>query len=72
LLFPGRRTRGDSLRAVGRDAITLLGTSVGLMCIAAPIEGFFSFNPGVPGGLKVAVAIVEVIGWGLFWSRYGK
>jgi uncharacterized membrane protein SpoIIM required for sporulation len=72
LLFPGRRTRADSLRAVGRDAITLLATSVGMMCIAAPIEGFFSFNPFVSGGLKLAVASVEIVGWSLFWSRYGK
>ena len=72
VLNPGRRRRADALRAVGRDAIVLLATSVVLMFIAAPIEGFFSFQPGVPQWLKAAVAVLEVIGWAMFWSSYGR
>jgi len=71
LINPGRRTRGASLKAVGKDAIILLATSVCLMFIAAPIEGFFSFNPNVPGALKVAVAIVSLGAWLAFWSNFG-
>jgi uncharacterized membrane protein SpoIIM required for sporulation len=72
LINPGRRSRGDSLRAVGRDGVTLLATSVVLMLIAAPIEGFFSFNPAVPGWLKTTVAAVEVMAWAAFWTGYAK
>lgn len=72
LINPGRRSRGAALRAVGKDAIVLLGTSVVLMFIAAPIEGFFSFNPRIPQPLKVMVAVVTFVMWMIFWSQMGK
>lgn len=72
LINPGRRTRGDSLRSVGRDAIVLLATSVVMMFIAAPIEGFFSFNPHVPGIVKTVVAVVSLCVWLMFWSGYAR
>jgi len=72
LIFPGRFSRGDSLREVGPDALTLLATSVILMFIAAPIEGFFSFNPNIPDWVKASVGGVEVVIWALFWSQFGK
>ncbi|AIE84725.1 stage II sporulation protein M [Fimbriimonas ginsengisoli] len=72
LINPGRRSRSAALKAVGRDAIVLLATSVILMFIAAPIEGFFSFNPRVPGAAKVLVAVVSLAAWLVFWSRYGR
>lgn len=72
LINPGRRSRGDALKAVGKDAIVLLATSVVLMFIAAPIEGFFSFNPRIPGPVKVLVAAVEAVGWIVFWTYYGR
>lgn len=72
LINPGRRTRGDSLRSAGKDAVVLLGTSVIMMFIAAPIEGFFSFNPHVSGAVKTTVAIISLIAWLAFWSSFGK
>ncbi len=72
LIFPGRFSRGDSLREVGPDALTLLATSVIMMFIAAPIEGFFSFDPNIPDVAKAAVGLVEVVIWSLFWSQFGK
>jgi uncharacterized membrane protein SpoIIM required for sporulation len=72
LINPGRRSRGDALKAVGKDAVVLLAVSVVLMFIAAPIEGFFSFNPAVPGGVKVLVAAVEVVAWVAFWGFFGR
>lgn len=72
LINPGRRRRGEALRNAGKDAITLLIVAFCLMVIAAPIEGFFSFNPRIPVALKVAVGIVEVIAWGLFWTFYAR
>jgi uncharacterized membrane protein SpoIIM required for sporulation len=71
LINPGRRSRSQALRAVGKDAIVLLATSVMLMFIAAPIEGFFSFNPKVPGAAKVIVAVVSLAGWLAFWGYFG-
>ena len=72
LINPGTLSRGASLRAVGRDAVVLLATSIVMMFIAAPIEGFFSFNPHVPGWLKVVVAAVSLTLWLIFWSNFGK
>lgn len=72
LLNPGRRSRGRALQEVGRDAIVLLSTSVVLMFIAAPIEGFFSFNPRVPGFVKVTVAGISLVAWAIFWTSYAK
>ena len=72
IINPGRRKRADALRAVGRDAIVLLSTSVILMFIAAPIEGFFSFQPSIPQWFKASVALLEVIGWAMFWTFFGR
>ena len=72
LINPGRRRRADSLKAVGKDAIVLLATSVVLMFIAAPIEGFFSFQPTVPQPVKVVVAVISACGWAMFWIFFAK
>ncbi len=72
LINPGRRKRSAALRAVGKDAIVLLATSVMLMFIAAPIEGFFSFQPTVPQEVKAIVAVVSVCAWGAFWWGFGR
>ncbi len=72
LINPGRRKRGEALREAGKDALVLLCTAVVMMFIAAPIEGFFSFNPAIPSFVKVIVIGVELVFWGLFWTGYGK
>jgi uncharacterized membrane protein SpoIIM required for sporulation len=72
LINPGKFTRADSLRNVGRDAITLLATSIIMMFIAAPIEGFFSFNPHVPGWTKTVFGFVSLALWLLFWSSFAR
>jgi len=72
LIKPGRRSRGEALRAAGKDALVLLATGLVLTFMAAPIEGFFSFNPRVPAGVKVAAAILEICAWGAFWMFYGR
>lgn len=72
LIAPGRLSRGASLRRVGRDVTVLLVTSVVLMFIAAPIEGFFSFNPSIPAFVKISFAAVSAVAWAIFWSRYGR
>ena len=72
LINPGRKRRGEALLEAGKDAITLLATSVVMMLIAAPIEGFFSFSSSVPTAAKLSVIIVELIVWGVFWTGYAK
>lgn len=72
LIHPGRRRRGEALKEAGRDAIILLTTGVVLMFIAAPIEGFFSFNPAVPDAVKILAAVASLTAWMFFWSGYGK
>ena len=72
LINPGQRRRGDALKAAGKDAVVLLATSVCLMFIAAPIEAFFSFQGSVPQPVKVIVALISVIAWGIFWTFVGR
>lgn len=72
LINPGRRKRGAALKDAGKDALTLLCTAVVLMFIAAPIEGFFSFNPAVPSIVKIVVIVIELVFWGFFWSGFAK
>lgn len=72
LINPGRRKRGEALKAAGKDAIVLLVTSWIMMFMAAPIEGFFSFNPSVPMVAKVGFAVCSAIAWAIFWTSFGK
>lgn len=72
LINPGRRKRGQALRDSGKDIIVLLTTGALMMFIAAPIEGFFSFNPNVPDWAKLTVAGVSLSAWLVFWSNFGK
>ncbi len=72
LINPGRRRRGDALKAVAKDGMVLILTSVVLMFIAAPIEGFFSFNPIFTQELKAGVAVVSLVAWGAFWFGFGR
>lgn len=72
LIVPGRRRRADALKEAGKDAIVLLSTSIALMFIAAPIEGFFSFNPKIHYSVKIAVILIEAVVWTMFWTSYGR
>ncbi len=72
ILSPGVHSRGESLRLAGRDVGIGMLTAVLLMFIAAPIEGFFSFNPMVPGWVKTIVGTFELALAYLFWTRVGR
>lgn len=72
LIRPGRKTRGQALKEAGKDAFTLAMLSLGMMAIAAPIEGFFSFNPAVPQAAKVVFGVCAVSAWGVFFYGYGR
>jgi len=72
MIHPGRKRRGQALRDAGKDIIVLLTTGTLMMFIAAPIEGFFSFNPRIPDYAKLAVTAISLAAWLTFWSGYGK
>lgn len=72
LLVPGRRRRGASLIAAGKDATICLGFSAVMMFMAAPVEGYFSFDPRIPLVYKLLFAGVVGAGWVLFWTGYGR
>lgn len=72
LIAPGRRSRGDALREAGKDAFVLLMMAVIMMFLAAPIEGYFSFNPRVPMPVKVIFGCLAFGGWLLYWSGYAR
>jgi uncharacterized membrane protein SpoIIM required for sporulation len=72
LINPGRQKRGDALAIAGKDAVVLLCTSVVMMFIAAPFEGYFSFNSNIPNAVKLLVAGVVAMAWATFWTGYGR
>lgn len=72
LLFPGSRKLSDSLKHSGKDAFVLAVLALVMIFAAAPIEGFFSFNPMIPQSLKIAFALVAITGWTAFLGFYGK
>lgn len=72
LIAPGRRSRGEALRVAGKDAFVLLTMSMIMMLLAAPVEGFFSFNPLVPPPIKVVFALVVFAAWLLYWGGYAR
>jgi uncharacterized membrane protein SpoIIM required for sporulation len=72
LINPGRRSRGEALRLAGKDAFVLVVLSVLMTLLAAPIEGYFSFDPNIPGWLKTSVALFTLVGWLAFFAGYGR
>lgn len=72
LISPGRRSRGVALKEAGRDALVMLAGSYVMMLIAAPIEGFVSFNAAFPMALKVLIAVASFAGWMAFFVGYGR
>jgi len=72
LIVPGRRKRRDALRDAGKDALVVLGTSIVLMFMAAPVEGFISFNPRVPMYFKLGFAVFAALAWTTFWLGYAR
>ncbi len=72
LISPGRRSRGVALKEAGRDALVMLAGSYVMMLIAAPIEGFVSFNAAFPMALKVLIAVGSFAAWMAFFVGYGR
>lgn len=72
LIAPGRKSRGEALRDAGKDAFVLLVMAIIMMFLAAPVEGYFSFNPRVPMPVKVVFGCLAFGGWLLYWSGYAK
>lgn len=71
VINPGRRRRSDAMKAAGKDALILMLTGLTMIVIAAPIEGFFSFNPTVPIWAKVAFALCAFAAWTAYFVGYG-
>lgn len=71
LIAPGRLRRVDALRERAGDAFVLLVKGAIMMYIAAPFEGFFSFNPNVPTPLKAVVGGVIFAAWCIYWAFAG-
>ncbi len=72
LIRPGRRTWLDSLKHAGKDAFQMSVIAIIMIFLAAPIEGFFSFNPAVPQAAKVAFALIAFVAWMAFFIGYGR
>lgn len=71
VIAPGRKSRADALKHAGRDGFVLFCLALVMILMAAPIEGFFSFNPAVPLPVKAVAALLAFAAWTLFFTRYG-
>ncbi len=69
-----RRTRGDRLREISRDVVTLAGGVAAMLVWAGLVEAFISqyHEPVLPYGLKIAFGIVEGLLLTLFLARAGR
>jgi uncharacterized membrane protein SpoIIM required for sporulation len=72
VIAPGKRSRGDALRAVGKDAATLAILGLIMIALAAPIEGFFSFSPFIPQWFKLIVGLLALTAWLSYFIGYAK
>jgi len=63
LIKPGRRSRGEAVRIASKDALVMLMISLLMIFLAAPIEGYFSFNPAVPDIAKLLFAALALTAW---------
>ncbi len=72
VISPGRRTRLESLKHNGKDSLTVLVVGLVMIFCAAPIEGFFSFNPAIPQWSKMAFGITAVAAWMGYFVFYGR
>lgn len=72
LIRPGRRSRGEALRIAGKDAFVLVVLSIVMTLLAAPIEGFLSFDPRIPDWVKAGVGVLTLAGWTAFFVGYGR
>lgn len=72
LIVPGRKKRRDALRDAGKDALVVLCASIVMMFMAAPVEGFISFNPRIPLYFKIGFTIFAVLAWTIFWLGFAR
>ncbi|MCH7905597.1 MAG: stage II sporulation protein M [Armatimonadetes bacterium] len=72
IINPGRDSRAEALRKAGKDGFVLVILSLVMTMMAAPIEGFFSFDPRVPDWARIVVAAVTLFGWLAFFRLYGR
>ena len=69
---PGKLNRITAVAEAAQNALPVLVLAILMMFIAAPIEGFLSFNAAVPNFVRVIVIVLSVIAWTFFFGFYGK
>ena len=72
VIAPGDRTRMEALREAGKDTATLAIVGLIMILMAAPIEGFFSFNPLIPQIVKLLVGLLALTAWLAYFIGYGQ
>ncbi len=72
LISPGRRRRADALKEAGKDGFVLLVLGLIMIFAAAPIEGWFSFNPTIPLWVKSVFAVLAFTAWMAYFIGYGR
>lgn len=71
LVFPGRRSRLESLALAGRDAGVLVVGSFALFLVAGFVEGVFR-QTVTDAGTRYALATATAVAWVLYFGRAGR
>lgn len=71
-LRPGNQYRLAAAIDAAQRALPILVLSIIMMFIAAPIEGFLSFNGLVPDYVRLLVIVLSAIAWILFFVFHGR
>ena len=71
LVFPGRHTRLQNLAVRGREVSTLAIGAVGMLFIAAIIEGFFR-QLVHDVAVRASVASLSLVFWSLYFGFAGR
>lgn len=72
LVAPGRRTRGEALRAEAREAVQLIMGAALLLLVAAFIEAFWSSDAALPLALKYGAAALLWLTVTLYLTLAGR
>lgn len=71
LLFPGRHERRARLAERGREAAVLVVGAVGMLFLAALVEGLFRQRV-MDVGARLAVALASAVAWALYFGLAGR
>lgn len=72
VLFPGRQTRGASIKAAGQRALPILLGAAGMLFLAAIVEGFWSSQTTLSDEVRYTFGVLMWLIWALYFILVGR